>query len=184
MSQRGSRGPVAAHPMDGPAGRRGTRSDEDSRIRSGVWIEPRNRPEDHLLQGVCAAGDVATDQIRVVRLELRGVHRVPRENAIAEAISRTRRAAHLPALTRATDASLRPAVCTMAQQDHLGTRSMHELAQRYSMVSYTNMHPEILPASATNLLENRAIKNVAVGACYARTDTYPSGVYWIGLELY
>ena len=72
----------------------------------------------------------------------------------------------------------------MAQQDRLGTRSMRELAQRYSMVSYTNMHPEILPASATNLLENRAIKNVAVGACYARTDTYPSGVYWIGLELY
>jgi len=106
------------------------------------------------------------------------------ENAIAEAISRARRAAHLPALTRATDADLRPAVCTMAQQDRLGTRSMRELAQRYSMVSYTNMHPEILPASATNLLENRAIKNVAVGACYARTDTYPSGVYWIGLELY
>jgi len=106
------------------------------------------------------------------------------ENAIAEAINRARRAAHLPALTRASDAALRPAVCTMAQQNRLSTSSMHELAQRYSVVSYTNMHPEVLPASATKVIGNRDIKNVAVGACYARTDTYPSGVYWVGLELY
>jgi uncharacterized protein YkwD len=106
------------------------------------------------------------------------------ENAVAGAINRARRAAHLPALTRASDAALRPAVCTMAQQDRLGTSAMHDLAQRYSVVSYTNMHPEVLPASANKVIGNRDIKNVAVGACYARTDTYPSGVYWVGLELY
>ena len=72
----------------------------------------------------------------------------------------------------------------MAQEDRLGTRSMHELAQRYSLVSYTNMHPEVLPAGANKMIENRGFKNVAIGVCYARTDTYPSGVYWVGLELY
>ena len=36
------------------------------------------------------------------------------ENFIAEAVNRARRAAHLPALTRASDAVLRAAVCTMA----------------------------------------------------------------------
>jgi uncharacterized protein YkwD len=106
------------------------------------------------------------------------------ENAIAEAVSRSRRAAHLPALARASDVSLRTAVCTMAQEDRLGTRSMHELAQRYSLVSYTNMHPEVLPAGANKMIENRTFRNVAIGTCYARTDTYPSGVYWVGLMLY
>ena len=106
------------------------------------------------------------------------------ENFIAEAVNRARRAAHLPALTRASDAVLRAAVCTMAQEDRLATRSMHELAQRYSVVSYTNMHPEVLPAEATRMIENRGFKSVAVGSCYARTDTYPSGVYWVGLLLY
>ena len=106
------------------------------------------------------------------------------ENAIAEAINRTRRAAHLPALMRASSEALRPAVCTMAQQDRLGTSSMRELGQRYSVVSYTNKHPEVLPASAAKIIGNRGIRSMAVGACYARTDTYPSGVYWVGLALY
>lgn len=106
------------------------------------------------------------------------------ENAITEAVNRARRAAHLPALTRSSEAMLRDSVCSMAQQDRLATRSMHDLAERYSVVSYTNMHPEVLPASATRMVENRNFKNVAVGACYARTDTYPSGVYWVGLLLY
>ena len=106
------------------------------------------------------------------------------ENAIAEAVNRARRAAHLPALTRNSQATLRDSVCAMAQQDRLTTRSMHDFAERYSVVSYTNMHPEVLPANATKMVENRNFKNVAVGACYARTDTYPSGVYWVGLLLY
>jgi uncharacterized protein YkwD len=106
------------------------------------------------------------------------------ENAIAEAVNRARRAAHLPALTRNSQATLRDSVCGMAQQDRLATRSMHDFAERYSVVSYTNMHPEVLPANATKMVENRNFKNVAVGACYARTDTYPSGVYWVGLLLY
>ena len=58
--------------------------------------------------------------------------------------------------------------------------AMHELAQRYSVLSYTNLHPEILPASATRLIEDRNLKSVAVSTCFARTRTYPGGVYWVG----
>ncbi len=106
------------------------------------------------------------------------------ENSVAEAVNRARRAVHLPALTRASDATLRAAVCSMAQEDRLGTRPMRDLAQRYSVVSYTNMHPEVLPAGARKMIDNRNFNTLAVGACYARTDTYPSGVYWVGLLLY
>jgi hypothetical protein len=52
------------------------------------------------------------------------------------------------------------------------------------VVSYTNMHPEILPDAANRLVGDRRVKNVSVSACYARTATYPSGVYWVGLLFY
>jgi len=106
------------------------------------------------------------------------------ESAIAEAVGRARRAAHLPGLTLQSDGGLRAAVCSMAQEDRLSTRAMHELAQRYSVLSYTNLHPEVLPASATRLIEDHNLRNVAVGTCFARTRTYPSGVYWVGLLFY
>jgi hypothetical protein len=79
---------------------------------------------------------------------------------------------------------LRDAVCSMAQQDRLATRSMRGLAQRYSVVSYTNLHPEVLPANAARLIGDHRVRNVAVGVCYGRTDTYPTGVYWVGLAIY
>jgi len=106
------------------------------------------------------------------------------EDAIVATVSRMRRAAHLPALARKSDSGLRAAVCSMAQEDRLGTSSMHELAQHYSVISYTNLHPEILPAGATRLIGDHRLSNVAVGVCFARTGTYPSGVYWVGLAIY
>ncbi|MGC2194432.1 MAG: CAP domain-containing protein [Terriglobales bacterium] len=106
------------------------------------------------------------------------------EDAIATAVSRARQAAHLPGLTRKSDGALREAVCSMGQEDRLGTRSMHDLAQRYFVLSYTNLHPEVLPASASRLIGDRNVRNMAVGACFARTGTYPGGVYWVGLLFY
>jgi hypothetical protein len=95
-----------------------------------------------------------------------------------------RRAAGLPLLAQKPDAALRDAVCAMAQEDRLATRAMHDLAQRYYVVSYTNMHPEILPEAVNRLVGDRHVKNVSVSACYARTATYPTGVYWVGLLFY
>jgi uncharacterized protein YkwD len=106
------------------------------------------------------------------------------EDAIANAVSRARRTAHLPALTLKPDGALRAAVCSMAQEDRLATRSMHERAQRNFVLSYTNMHPEVLPATATRLIGDRTVQNLSVGVCYARTGTYPGGVYWVGLLFY
>jgi len=106
------------------------------------------------------------------------------EDAIVGSVNRMRGTTHLPALVRKADSGLREAVCSMAQEDRLGTRSMHELAQRHSVVSYTNLHPEVLPVNATRLIGDHHLKNVAVGVCYARTGTYPTGVYWVGLVFY
>jgi uncharacterized protein YkwD len=106
------------------------------------------------------------------------------EETIVKSVIRLRRAAGLPVLAQKPDAALREAVCAMAQEDRLTTHAMHDLAQRYYVVSYTNMHPEILPDAANRLVGDRRVKNVSVSACYARTATYPSGVYWVGLLFY
>jgi uncharacterized protein YkwD len=106
------------------------------------------------------------------------------EDAILRAVDRARAEAHLPALSHQTDSTLHDAVCGMAKEDHLGTRAMHDFAQRSSVVSYTNMHPETLPAGASRPLQDRRMTRVSVGACFAQSGTYPGGVYWVGLLFY
>jgi len=106
------------------------------------------------------------------------------EAVVAEALQRTRQQAGLPDLALVAQPALREAVCSMALEDRLATNQMRQLAQRYSVVNYTNMHPEILPASAARILNDRRITSAAIGVCYARTVTYPTGTYWVGLALY
>jgi uncharacterized protein YkwD len=106
------------------------------------------------------------------------------EGTIVDSVTRMRRAAGLPQLARKPDPALHEAVCSMAQEDRLATRAMHDLSQHHYLVSYTNMHPEILPLAAGRLVGDRHVKNLSVGACYARTATYPTGVYWVGLLFY
>jgi uncharacterized protein YkwD len=106
------------------------------------------------------------------------------EEAIVAAVARARRAEHLPALARKTESELRSAVCSMAEQDRLATTAMRRVAQHYNIVSYTNLHPEVLPASAVRLIGEQRFSNMAVNVCYGRTGTYPSGVYWVGLAFY
>jgi hypothetical protein len=69
-------------------------------------------------------------------------------------------------------------------EDRLATSQMHELAQHYTVINYTNLHPEILPASTLRLVNDRRVTGVAIGACYARTMTYPTGTYWVGIVVY
>ena len=48
------------------------------------------------------------------------------QDTIASAVLRTRRAARLPELVRRPDAELQAAVCSMAKEDRLRTRAMHD----------------------------------------------------------
>jgi uncharacterized protein YkwD len=75
------------------------------------------------------------------------------------------------------------AACSMAQADKLATSPVQQLAQRYTVLTYTSLHPETLPAEAGRVLDDRNLRSFSIGACYARTSTYPTGVYWIVLSL-
>jgi len=127
---------------------------------------------------------------------------------IAAAVTQARQQARQPALTRRDlsrrdlsihDVSSRDlssdspsgngqsfadvAACSMAQADKLGTSPVQQLAQRYTVLTYTSLHPETLPAEAGRVLDDRNLRTFSIGACYARTNTYPTGVYWVVLSL-
>lgn len=102
---------------------------------------------------------------------------------IAATVTQARRQAKQPTLARRDLPTADDAACSMAQADKLGTSPIQQLAQRYTVLTYTSLHPETLPANANNILASRNLRSFSVGACYARTDTYPTGVYWIVLSL-
>jgi len=106
------------------------------------------------------------------------------EQLIADGLNQMRRQAGLPDLARTNQPGLRDAVCSMALEGRLATRPMHDFAQRFSVLSYTNMHPEILPANLAHIVGDRHIANAAISTCYARTSAYPNGTYWVGVLLY
>jgi uncharacterized protein YkwD len=105
------------------------------------------------------------------------------KDRIAATVAQARRQAKQPDLVRRDLATADDAACSMAQADKLGTSPIHQLAQRYTVLTYTSLRPETLPANAGSVLSSHNLHNLSVGACYARTETYPTGVYWVVLSL-
>jgi len=105
------------------------------------------------------------------------------KDRIAATVAQTRHQANQPALTRRDLPTADDAACSMAHADKLGTSPVHQLAQRYTVLTYTSVHPETLPVNTGRMLSNHNLRSFSVGTCYARTETYPTGVYWVVLSL-
>ncbi len=70
------------------------------------------------------------------------------KDRIAATVAQARRQANQPDLARSDLPTADDAACSMAQADKLGTSAVHQLAQRYTVLTYTSLHPETLPANA------------------------------------
>ena len=105
------------------------------------------------------------------------------KDRIAAAVNLTRRQAHQAELKRRDLLLADETACTMAQADKLGTEAVRGLADRYTVMTYTSLHPETLPNGAARALTTHDATSFSVGACYGRTETYPTGVYWVVLSL-
>jgi len=98
---------------------------------------------------------------------------------VTGSIARLRRESNLPQLQWVDSDAAENAACSMAHAD-----SLKSVAARGSyVVRYTTEQPESLPDAAAKAIENRAVHTFSVGTCYARTSTYPNGVYWVTLVL-
>jgi uncharacterized protein YkwD len=98
---------------------------------------------------------------------------------VSGSIARTRREANLPQLQWKDSDAAQTAACSMARTDSLKT-----VAARGSyIVRYTTAQPEILPSAAAKAIEDQSVHTFSVGTCFARTSSYPNGVYWVTLVL-
>jgi uncharacterized protein YkwD len=102
---------------------------------------------------------------------------------VAASVKQTRRQASRAELQRRDGLGADDAACSMAQADKLGTPPVRKLAESSNVLTYTSLHPETLPDGAARLIAGRNLHSFYIGACYGRTDTYPTGVYWVVLSL-
>lgn len=98
---------------------------------------------------------------------------------VSGSIARIRQEANLPQLQWMDSDAAEAAACSMARADSLKTPA----PRGAYMLRYTTAQPEELPAVAAKAIEDRAVHTFSVGTCYARTNTYPNGVYWVTLVL-
>jgi uncharacterized protein YkwD len=102
---------------------------------------------------------------------------------IASAVQQARHHADASDLPRRDLATADDAACSMAHADKLATSEVHQLARHYTVLTFTSLHPETLPSGSDHAIGSRNLHNFSIGACYARTETYPTGVYWVVLSL-
>ena len=105
------------------------------------------------------------------------------KDRVATTVNTARHQAKLPELHRRDLLVADEAACSMAKADKLGTDPVHKLAERFTVLTYTSLHPETLPNGAAHALTGGNLQSFSVGACYGRSDTYPAGVYWVVLTL-
>jgi uncharacterized protein YkwD len=105
------------------------------------------------------------------------------KDRIAASVQRARRNANASDLPRNDLAAADDTACSMAHADKLATAAIHELSQHYTVLTFTSLHPETLPTGSERAIATRNARSFSVGACYARTQTYPTGVYWVVLSL-
>jgi len=100
------------------------------------------------------------------------------EDAVAQAVNERRRSAHEPVLTRVEQPALREWACDMAREDQLNTSRPHSLDRTVNVVAFTINDMANMP-NALNSFRTSPASKVAVGACYAKSASYSTPVYWV-----
>jgi uncharacterized protein YkwD len=100
------------------------------------------------------------------------------QELVSASVEQLRAQAKMPRLQRVDRGSMQSTACAMAQADSLGAASPPAGAY---MLRYTSMQPEDLPSNISKVIAQRGLHTYSAGTCYARTQKYPSGAYWVVL---
>jgi uncharacterized protein YkwD len=103
---------------------------------------------------------------------------------VNEAVRDARHEAGLGPIAAYQASKLDEAVCRMTQEGRPSARLLQTSYDNRRIITYTQSRPEILPQKALSLLREPDVRQFAVGTCYARTPTYPTGIYWVAILLY
>ncbi len=102
------------------------------------------------------------------------------EVLIGRSVDRIRTQSHLPGLRRMDGKEAASTACAMAEADSLRTPA----PSARQVLRYTTSQPQIIPESAFRAVQNRSGESFAAGSCYARTRSYPTGMYWVAILFY
>jgi uncharacterized protein YkwD len=103
---------------------------------------------------------------------------------VGEAVRDVRREAGLEPVVPYDSPRLDEAVCKMTEAGRPSARLLQAAYDNRRIITYTESRPEVLPQTALPLLREPDVRQFAVGSCYARTASYPTGMYWVAILLY
>ncbi len=103
------------------------------------------------------------------------------QQLVSASVEQLRIQANLPRLQRVDSRSAQSTACAMAQGDSLTAGAPPAGAY---MLRYTSMQPETLPSAISKVIVQRGLHTYSAGTCYARTQKYPNGAYWVVLVFY
>lgn len=106
------------------------------------------------------------------------------EDIVSAAIARSRSQLTHAQLRRLQVGGLRQAACSMADSDQLNPKSATGPGPLRYVLTFTGMEPDQLPGGAEKALADPRLRSFAVGACFARSASYPNGAYWITVAFY
>jgi len=117
-------------------------------------------------------------------------HRVPdlkdddAAERVAEQFSKFRQTAGAANLPHVSNGRLQQMACSMAQHEALDGKAPFSLPRARFAASYATVDPDQLPSNVAGLSTLNGIGHFSVGACYARTSKYPTGLYWVTIVLF
>jgi len=100
------------------------------------------------------------------------------QELVFASVEQLRAQAKMPRLQRVDSGSTQSSACAMARADSLNAAAAPAGAY---MLRYTSMLPEELPSNISKVIAQRGLHTYSAGTCYARTQKYPSGAYWVVL---
>jgi uncharacterized protein YkwD len=103
------------------------------------------------------------------------------QELVSATVEKLRAQAKMPQLKRVNDSDMQSSACAMAKADSLSAANPPSGAY---MLRYTSMQPESLPAAISKVIGHRWLHTYSAGTCYARTQRYPNGAYWVVLVFY
>jgi uncharacterized protein YkwD len=106
------------------------------------------------------------------------------EEAVATAINQARARKGLPPLARERDPALRSSACEMAKKNHLNANAVLGRPNVSASLAFTDPDPTNFGSRFRNMANVATARAFAVGACFARSDTYPEGTNWVVVTFY
>ena len=103
---------------------------------------------------------------------------------LTASLNRIRAEQRLPALQRRDSSFLQAGACAMGKNNSIHAPAGEEPPQGRYVLRYNTAQPDSVPSQARKAIEDRSVTEFSAGVCFARSSSYPNGIYWALLVFY